>query len=134
MIGPNRAEHKIFVLGEKGNAALRRPYPDILFAGVSYIALPINFMAAASIAHKIEQAAEDCDEMVIMYKQFKIVCRHEAEEPEKFFSENYFYELYVASTLYHALLNTRTTEEASRMNAMENASKNAKEMLEKITL
>jgi F0F1-type ATP synthase gamma subunit len=72
-IGPNRAEHKIFVLGEKGNAALRRPYPDILFAGISYIGLPINFMAAASIAHKIEAAADDCDEMVIMYNEFKNV-------------------------------------------------------------
>jgi len=119
--------------------------------------LPINFITAASISTKIEAAADDCDEMVVMYnhfknvvtnvitkvtllarphflKQFKFVCRHEAEEPEKFFSENYFYELYLSSTIYHALLHARTCEEASRMNAMENATKNAKEMLDKLTL
>lgn len=50
------------------------------------------------------------------------------------YSSHYFYELYLASTLNCAILNSRAVEESSRMNAMENATKNAGEMLEKLTL
>jgi len=67
-------------------------------------------------------------------KQFKFVSRHEAAEPEATFSAHYFYELYLASTLYTALLNAKAVEESSRMSAMENATKNAGEMLERLTL
>jgi F-type H+-transporting ATPase subunit gamma len=36
--------------------------------------------------------------------------------------------------LYHAFLNNTTSETAARMNAMENATKNAKEIHEALTL
>jgi F-type H+-transporting ATPase subunit gamma len=48
--------------------------------------------------------------------------------------KHYLYEFYVSSSLYHALLNNFASETSSRMNAMENASKNAGEMLDKLTL
>ncbi|CAD8086960.1 unnamed protein product [Paramecium primaurelia] len=44
------------------------------------------------------------------------------------------YEYYVATAFYHAMLNSLASETSSRMNAMENASKNAGEMLDKLTL
>ncbi|CAK88442.1 unnamed protein product (macronuclear) [Paramecium tetraurelia] len=44
------------------------------------------------------------------------------------------YEYYVATAFYHAMLNNFASETSSRMNAMENASKNAGEMLDKLTL
>jgi F-type H+-transporting ATPase subunit gamma len=50
------------------------------------------------------------------------------------YSKQYFYELYVASIYYNAFLNNNASEQSSRMSAMENASKNAGEMLEKLTL
>lgn len=67
-------------------------------------------------------------------KNFKFVNRHEAAEPERNFSEHYLYELYLSSTLNCAILNAKAVEEASRMSAMENATKNAGEMLDKLTL
>jgi F0F1-type ATP synthase gamma subunit len=44
------------------------------------------------------------------------------------------YELYLTSNLWVAFLNNAASEQSSRMTAMENASKNAKEILEKLTL
>jgi len=67
-------------------------------------------------------------------KQFKFVVRHEVEEPEKDYAMHYFYELYVGSIFYNSMLHSFACEQSARMNAMENASKNAGEILEKLTL
>ena len=40
----------------------------------------------------------------------------------------------MTSNLWVAFLNNAASEQSARMNAMENASKNAKEILEKLTL
>lgn len=159
MVGNDRARYKIFVIGEKGTSALVRPLPDCLHTSVSECVYPMNFTVAASLAHQITALAEEeqCDNIVIVYnefvsiiasairkieilsrkhflQQFKYVVRHDTEEPDKDFSKFYYYELYVASQLYHALLQNAASEQTARMNAMENASKNAKEMLEKLSL
>jgi len=62
------------------------------------------------------------------------VTRHEATEPDLEYAKQYFYELYVGSIFYNAFLNNNAAEQSSRMAAMENASKNAGEMLDKLTL
>lgn len=67
-------------------------------------------------------------------KKFKFVTRHEATEPERDYSQHYFFELYIASSVYHAILNNNASEQSARRNAMDNASKNAGEMLDKLTL
>jgi len=45
-----------------------------------------------------------------------------------------FYEYTLASQMFHALLDNATSEQSSRMSAMENASKNAGDMLGKLNL
>ncbi len=55
-------------------------------------------------------------------------------EPEGYYQQNYYFELYLAGSIYHALLHSIASEQSSRMNAMENASKNSNEMLEKLKL
>lgn len=45
-----------------------------------------------------------------------------------------FYEYYIGLKLYYALLENLTSEQGSRMNAMDGASKNAGEMIDKLTL
>ena len=54
--------------------------------------------------------------------------------PDKNTSNTALYELYLTSNLWVAFLNNAASEQSARMNAMENASKNAKEILEKLTL
>jgi F-type H+-transporting ATPase subunit gamma len=48
--------------------------------------------------------------------------------------KHYLYEFYLSTAVYHALLNNFASETSSRMNAMESASKNAGEMLDRLTL
>lgn len=54
--------------------------------------------------------------------------------PDKNTSNPALYELYLTSNLWVAFLNNAASEQSARMNAMENASKNAGEILDKLTL
>ena len=54
--------------------------------------------------------------------------------PDKNTSNPALYELYLTSNLWVAFLNNGASEQSARMNAMENASKNAGEILDKLTL
>ncbi len=54
--------------------------------------------------------------------------------PDKNTSNPALYELYLSSNLWVAFLNNAASEQSARMNAMENASKNAKEIIEKLNL
>ena len=67
-------------------------------------------------------------------KVFKNIVRYDVSEPENEYAAQYFYELYVCSQVYHCMLNGAACEQASRMNAMESASKNAGDILENLTL
>jgi len=159
IVAPNRAGNRIFVIGEKGTTALVRPFPDCLSTSVSECVYPMNFTVASSLAHQIGMVAEEehCDNLVFIFnefksiissvvkrteilnrknfiQQFKYVVRHDTEEPDRDFSKHYYYDLYVATQLYHCLLQNAASEQTARMNAMENASKNAKEMLDKLSL
>lgn len=67
-------------------------------------------------------------------KIFKLVTKYEISEPEPEFSAHHYYELYVASQLYHTILQNSACEQSARMNAMENASKNAGDILNRLTL
>jgi len=54
--------------------------------------------------------------------------------PDKNTSNSCLYELYLTSNLWVAFLNNAASEQSARMNAMSNASKNAKEIFDKLTL
>jgi F-type H+-transporting ATPase subunit gamma len=158
-VNPNRSAYRLFAIGEKGTSALLRPFPDILHTAVSEVLYPMNFTVASALSHLIGAAAEEeaCDNIILVYnefksviasvvkrneilsrknflQQFKYIVRHDTEEPDKDFSKHYYYELYVATQVYHALLQNAASEQTARMNAMENASKNAGEMLGKLSL
>jgi len=54
--------------------------------------------------------------------------------PDKTTSNPALYELYLTSNLWVAMLNNAASEQSARMNAMENASKNAKEIVQALSL
>jgi F-type H+-transporting ATPase subunit gamma len=110
-----------------------------------------------SMATMLAAQSKDHDKIVIIYNEFKSaissICRHMELMPQKRFLESMafaklyqqtlpdkntsntsLYELYLTSNLWVAFLNNAAAEQSARMNAMENASKNAKEILEKLTL
>jgi F-type H+-transporting ATPase subunit gamma len=56
------------------------------------------------------------------------------KRPDASTSNPALYDLYVASNLYHAQIQNAASEQSARMNAMENASKNAGEIIDHLTL
>lgn len=117
----------------------------------------IKNKSASSIAYQVLEHAKDCDRIIILYnefknvisqflrksevltkeeflKSFKYVVKHDAEEPDLSHASSFFYEFYANTMFYNAILNNIASEQSSRMNAMENASKNAGEILTKLTL
>jgi len=81
--------------------------------------MPLVFVSGASGAESVDNSATDA------------VYDHEPEEEailNDLLPRNF------AMQIYHALLESAASEQGARMNAMENATKNAGEMIKKITL
>ena len=49
---------------------------------------------------------------------FKYIVKHDAEEPEMNHASHFFYEFYIATAFYNAILNNIASEQSARMNAM----------------
>jgi len=134
-----------------------RPFPDMLRTSISQIGTPYNYPTIMAMAVHIAALSKDADKVTVIYNEFKsaisYVCRHmelmpqqkfieamkygklyEQSLPDKNTSNTALYELYLTSNIWVAFLNNAASEQSARMGAMENASKNAKEILEKLTL
>lgn len=156
-IGHDMNKYTLFSLGEKGSNAFRRPYAQIYKEGYTDLTYPINFSLTLAIADKIAKLGDEHDSIVIFYNKFinavtfrtqrlelmnrkrffecmKFQRLYEMEIPDATTAVPALYELYLSSNLYHAQLQNATSEQSSRMVAMDNASKNAGEMTEKLTL
>lgn len=156
-VGGDLKRYGLFSLGEKGNNALRRPYAEIYKESVSDLTYPINYSLTLAIADKIAKLGENYDSIVIFYNEFvnavtfkpsrmelmsrkkfteamKFQRLYEMERPDATTAVPALYELYLSSNLYYSQLQNAACEQSSRMVAMDNASKNAGEMVEKLTL
>lgn len=152
-----RSKKVIFSIGDKGTVGMQRPMPDLLKFGVSEISTPYNYPTVMALSEHVIQAADGMDKMVVFYNEYvsaiatnirhlellprqrfldtlKFGKLYDMEEPDKNTANPALYELYVTSNLWVAFLNNAASEQSARMNAMENASKNAGEILEKLAL
>jgi len=156
IIGKDRSKIAVFSIGDKGSTGLMRPMPDLLRVGISEISTPYNYPTAMALSENVIQMAETTksDKITLVYNEFVSAIstnvRHlELLTRQRFFEsfEHMFaykmskgagvpalYDLYVTSNMWVALLNNAASEQSARMNAMENASKNAGEILDKLTL
>ena len=157
MVKTDRSSYKVFIIGDKGSVALVRPLPDLMEQAVTQVITPMNFPTAAAIGQQILKNANECEKIIFLYNEFKnvisqiqrkvevmpkdqfinnfkYIVKHDPEESELPHMAEFFYEFYLSTTVYHALLNNIASEQSARMNAMENASKNAGEILEALTL
>lgn len=152
----NRNNYQIFCIGEKGTTAFLRPFPDLLKNSISDVAVPLNFATVNSISNQINTAAVGYDKVVIYYNEFVSAIKTNIRElellprekfaehlnhnklydlkPDKHVTNPALFDFYFSSNLYHAYLNNLASEQSARMSAMENASKNAKEIVEKLKL
>ena len=153
----NRSNLQIFALGAKGASAMVRPMSDILKTNVSEIKTPYNYPTVMALSEHIIQTGDSFDSIKIVYNEYKsaikTIIRHmelmprarfletmkygrlyNQAVPDKNTSNPALYELYVTSNLWVAFLQNAASETSARMNAMENASKNAGEIVEALTL
>jgi len=151
---------KIMIIGGKGVASMKRLFADrftVSFEDVGKV--PWSFASASIIAERIIksnpnrlQIVSNNYKSVVAYETLttKTVTVREAQTMDKsefskamdvYSFEPALYEVladlhefYYGAAIYGAYLEAAATEQASRMGAMENASKNAGEMFEKLQL
>ncbi|OLP86456.1 ATP synthase subunit gamma, mitochondrial [Symbiodinium microadriaticum] len=151
---------KIMVVGGKGVAALKRLYGDrfsTTFEECSKV--PFTFAAASVIAERI--AASKPARCKVVSNEFKSMVSYDtiahhtytvdeatgmdrgewtkamdvySFEPSIYEVWQDLHEFYYGCVIYGSVIQSTTTETAQRMNAMENASKNAGEMYGKVEL
>ena len=153
----NRANYTIFSIGEKGSTGLMRPFPDLLKTGITHVATPYNYPTVMAMAGQVSNLAEDADKIVIVHNKFisaiaydqkivELMTRnkfldlmqygklYDMKLPDKNTSNTALYELYLTSNIWVGFLENAASEQSARMQAMDNASKNAGEMLDALTL
>lgn len=146
-------DYQLVVLGDKGRAQLFRQYGDKFVVSITDRTMPYTFDLASCIASEV--VTQEVDQVHILYNYFKSAISYiptvvsvdtlldAGDErvadygmtPRKHADTLLnFYEYTLATHIFYALMQNATAEQSSRMGAMENASKNASEMIDKLTL
>lgn len=147
-------DYKIVCVGDKSRAQLKRIYGDKFLLVVTEIGRkPPTFADAGRIAEAIMSSGYEFESGSIYYNWFKSVVSYKTSQiplfneasitaAEKFplydsldsdVTQSYL-EFSLSALLYWALKEGNCSEQSARMTAMDNASKNAGEMIDKLTL
>jgi len=151
---------KIITVGSKGNDQLKRAYGDKIIANISFKeSKHANYFDAEKVGKMVIEKfeAEEFDVCTIFYNQFKNVITQipqaqqiiplNVENSEKEKSEDsYEFEpdedeilsnllpKNISTQIFKAMLENSASEQGSRMSAMDNATRNAGEMVDKLTI
>lgn len=150
---------KIFIVGSKGEGLLRRTHGHMLVRTVQdAFGKPTSFALASEIAEEIVGSMK-YDKATLVYNKFKSAIAYDtlsesvdspetmedrlAQIGERFEFDDEFTEslhlndmmqFALAAKVYSRMLEAATSETSARMQAMENATKNCGEMIDKLTL
>lgn len=144
----------VMVIGDKSKAQLSRAKPQNLKLTFNQIGRDIpTFADAASVADLIIKSGVEFDNVVLVYNSFVSALSYEAKAMEikgeaglkdseafkKYELEDDGFtkdlvEFSLANAVYAALVEGHACEQSARRNAMDNASKNAKDMIESLTM
>ena len=149
------ADVKLQLLGRKGRDFFRKRKANIVGDQIG-LANKVPYQDVAAIAQKAMDMyrAEEIDAVYVIYNEFKSVVAQKltltrvlpVEVPEQTAPVDYIFEQppaemlaallprYVEMELYRALLESTAAEHAARMTAMDAATSNAGDMIEKLTL
>ncbi|MDA8737927.1 F0F1 ATP synthase subunit gamma [Candidatus Pelagibacter bacterium] len=151
---------KIITVGSKGNDQLKRAYGDMIIANISFKdSKHANYFDADKVGKMVIEkfGAEEFDVCTIFYNQFKNVITQipqaqqiiplNVENSEEDKSEDsYEFEpdedeilsnllpKNISTQIFKAMLENSASEQGSRMSAMDNATRNAGEMVDKLTI
>merc|ERR1712203_287672 len=151
---PSVANVGIICVGDKSRAQLGRLFSkNIICVGSEIGRLPPQFGDAAKIASQIMTCGFEFNVGKAYYNQFKSIVSYQTTEFPLYTSETVkaapnlalydsvdddvlqsYLEYSMASKIYYSLKEGATSEQSSRMNAMENSSKNAGEIIDKLTI
>jgi F-type H+-transporting ATPase subunit gamma len=155
-------EVRWLVSGRRGDSTLRFRRYDVSKAWIGFSDRPA-YSDAQAIAHRITElyAEEEVDSVIVVYNHFesplvqRVVEQEilpipesvlEADDSAPALVGDFIYEpepeqilerllpVYVETELYRALLESAASEQGARMTAMRNASKNAAELIDSLTL
>jgi F-type H+-transporting ATPase subunit gamma len=152
-------ELKIITVGSKGNDQLKRVYGDKIIENISFKeSKNANYFDADKVGKMVIEKFEagEFDVFIIFYNQFKnvitqipqaqqiIPLNNEGEESSS--EESYEFEpdedeilsnllpKNISTQIFKAMLENSASEQGSRMSAMDNATRNAGEMVDKLTI
>ncbi len=152
-------ELKIITVGSKGNDQLKRVYGDKIIENISFKeSKNANYFDADKVGKKVIEKfdAGEFDICTIFYNQFKNVITQipqaqqiiplNNEDKESSSEEGYEFEpdedeilsnllpKNISTQIFKAMLENSASEQGSRMSAMDNATRNAGEMVDKLTI
>ena len=152
-------ELKIISVGSKGNDQLKRVYGDKIIENISFKETKnANYFDADKVGKMVIEKFEagEFDVCIIFYNQFKNVITQipqaqqiiplNNEEDENSSDESYEFEpdedeilsnllpKNISTQIFKAMLENSASEQGSRMSAMDNATRNAGEMVDKLTI
>lgn len=151
---PNLDNVGIICVGDKARAQIARLFKNnILCVGSDIGRLPPQFADASKTANAILNAGFEFDSGTLYYNKFKSVVSYKTQEIpiypiasiekagnlpvydsiDQDVLQSYM-EYSLASLIYYCMKEGATSEQSSRMTAMDNSSKNAGEMIDKLTL
>ncbi len=151
---------KIITVGSKGNDQLKRAYSDKIIANISFKeSKHVNYFDANKVGKMVIEKfeAEEFDVCTIFYNQFKNVITQIPQAQQiiplnlKNSEENKSEDSYefepdedeilsnllpknISTQIFKAMLENSASEQGSRMSAMDNATRNAGEMVDKLTI
>ncbi|XP_043944298.1 ATP synthase subunit gamma, mitochondrial isoform X2 [Protopterus annectens] len=147
-------EVKIVGIGDKLRALLHRTHGDHLLLTFKEVGRkPASFGDASIIATELLNSGYEFNQGSVIFNRFRSVISYRTEEKPVFSldtvanSENIniyddidadvlrnYQEFALVNVIYYTLREAATSEQSARMTAMDNASKNASEMIDKLTL
>ena len=159
-ISTDGKEFKIITVGSKGNDQLKRVYGEKIIENISFKeSKNANYFDADKVGKMVIEKFEagEFDVCTIFYNQFKnvitqipqaqqIVPLNNNEEDENNSDESYEFEpdedeilsnllpKNISTQIFKAMLENSASEQGSRMSAMDNATRNAGEMVDKLTI
>ncbi|KAI0922760.1 hypothetical protein AcW1_002668 [Taiwanofungus camphoratus] len=147
------SDSPIMVIGDKAKAQLTRALPHSLVMTFNQIGRDIpTFADAAGVADLIIKSGVKCDSIAIVYNKFVSAISYEAAvmevETEDALKNSPGFKAYemeddvtkdlaeftLANAIYAALVEGHACEQSARRNAMDNASKNASDMIGKLQM
>lgn len=152
---PQLAENaRIICVGDKVRAILQRLFAqNIILSFSNYGKKPPIFDDAVQVANSILNSDYEFDKGILLYNRFKSVVSYATSEQPVFSLESVsnsdkitlydsldadvlrsYQEYSLASLIYYAMKENACSEQSARMTAMDSASKNAGEMIDKLTM